>query len=321
VRKGIYSILFVCLLFTSAVQAADICYYGIVEDYSVIADGVEWRHIEYGWICYYYDDGSGGDTGGGGDPGDGQPPQPPSPPSVRIVSVSDENPHQLTLAFEYSGAPTQMFLRKNGELVSSGSPASYGFFGSLDNMIFDSILTVTMCNAGGCADAAADVHRTTVRPRVEGAISAEWADLVPIDPYNLTIVYGSESYTRMLEVEALLADYSLPTTGQRNGRAKHVQSADALLWENGKRVPDWDTTYRLVPSWGWYEISEPASETPGCTVPQNRFPNQSPRCTVVSEFAREWYPGRGVITRVISTGNVGGNPAGAFGALEMDIWP
>ena len=252
-RKSIRWIAFAFLVFSPmAVWATEYCHWGIVEDYSVISDGYEWRHIEYGWICQTYDDG----PPGGGNPGGGGGSQ-PFPPSVNIVSVSDENPHQVTLQFQYTGSPTEMFLRKNGELISSGSPASYGFFGSLDDMIFDSVLTVTMCNAGGCADAAADVRRRTVRQREEGAVSAEWADYVPIDPYNITIVFGSESYTRMLEVEVFLAEYSVATSGARNGRARHVQSADALLWENGKRAPQWETTYRLIPSWSWSESPRP----------------------------------------------------------------
>jgi hypothetical protein len=304
------------LLLLSVSAGADVCEWAIVADYSVIAGGVEWRHVEYGLVCYttVY-------AGGGKPPAGGAtvPIEPPPPPSVRVVSASDENPHDVELRFEYSGAPTSMTLRKNGVIVASGAPSTSGRYGSLDNMVFDSVLSVTMCNAGGCADDFAEVRRSTRRPRAEGAVSAQWAETVP-DPWEIQIVTGYESYTRILEAELFYAEYTVPTAGARNGRVQHVQSTDALLWENGKRVPVWTTYYGVVPAWGYMPVMEQAFETPGCQLAQSRFPNSSSRCTVRGEFGRDGSPGTGWIESVIANSSLG-DPQFAFGALELEVYP
>jgi len=325
VFKRIYhavAVLFVVCLFVPPVQAYEECHYMIVEDYSVIAGGVEWRHIEYGWVCWESGGGGNpGDTGGGGDPGDTTPPQPPTPPTVRVVSASDENPGQVTLNFEIGGGPANMMiLMKNGQVVSQGAPASHGFYGSLDNMVFDSILSVSVCNAGGCAEDYAEVRRRTSRPRAEGAITAQWADLIPMDPYSFVIKVGYENYTRILDGEFYLADYSVGTVGMRNGYAKHVQTADALLWENGKREPEWEAQYQMVPYWGWWHVAEGAYQTPGCYVATNRLPNQSALCTTIGEFGHAWYPGTGVISRANAVGSGFANP-NPEGQTSLDLWP
>lgn len=57
------AVAFVTLLVVPAAQAFYECRYTVVSDYSVIAGGIEWRHVEYGWVCY---ETGGGGTGGGG---------------------------------------------------------------------------------------------------------------------------------------------------------------------------------------------------------------------------------------------------------------
>jgi len=114
-----------------------------------------------------------------------------------------------------------MVLEKNGQVVSSGPPAAFGLYGSLDNMIFDSILTVTMCNTYGCGEDSANVQRNTQRPRAEGAVSAQYADYIFTDIFEsppIGVRIGYESYTRILESEIFYASYSVPTSGARNGR-------------------------------------------------------------------------------------------------------
>lgn len=68
-------------------RAYTVCQYQKIEDYSVIADGVEWRHIKYGWVCTDYD--GGGGTGGGGTDGGGTY---VPPPTMSILSTDDANP-------------------------------------------------------------------------------------------------------------------------------------------------------------------------------------------------------------------------------------
>lgn len=142
-----------------------------------------------------------------------------------------------------------------------------------------------------------------------------------MDPYSCVIRVGYESYSRILDGEIFHADYSVATVGMRNGYAKHVQTADALLWESGKRAPVWDVEYQIVPTWGWWSIAETAYETPGCRVATNRLPNQSARCTVIGEFGHPWYPGSGIIGMVIASGSGFGSPAMAEGQLRLEIWP
>jgi hypothetical protein len=124
-----------------------------------------------------------------------------------------------------------------------------------------------------------------------------------------------------LEAELFYADYNVSTSGARNGRVKHAQTTDALLWEDGKRPPVWITSYQVVPSWAGYQITEEAEESYGCYLPQNRFPNESARCTMPSEFGRDGAPGVGKIQSVIASGSANGMAYAAFGALELTIWP
>lgn len=319
-KRLVYSLLLALVLIASGARAEVVCDYSIIEDYSVIAGGEEWRHITYGWVCY---DNGGGTSGGGTGTDPGGNGNTPLPPSVRIVSASDENPNQVVLRFDYSGAPTSMTLEKNGVIVSSGLPAAFGLYGSLDNMIFDSVLTVTMCNAGGCSEDFANVQRSTQRLRVEGAISAQWQDYIFTDIFDsppIGIAIGYESYTRILEGEFFYANYSVPTSGARNGRVKHVQTTDAVLWENGKRAPEWMTGYHMASSGGppYFDI---ASQGAGCYLPQTRFPNESPMCLVVDEFAADGTPGVASIQSITAHGSAGGQASAAFGALELTVWP
>jgi len=190
-------------------------------------------------------------------------------------------------------------------------------------MIYNSVLSVEMCNSDGCGEAYTDVARSTHRPQVEGAVSAQWQDAIPIDPYNITIEVGYESYTRILQAELFYAFYGVSTSGARNGYVKHVQTTDALLWEAGKRLPEWNVVYHMVPSWAGYEIAEIADSLPGCWLAQNRFPynNVSPRCTVPAEFARAGTAGVGHIHDIIAHGSAYGSPPMAFGALDLTINP
>jgi hypothetical protein len=327
VKYRVYGFSLAVVLFTTAIQAEKVCAWQIVDDVSVIADGTEWRTVYWDWVCTGSNDstvpGAGGGGSGGGGTGGGTNGHTPFPPKVTIVTASDENPNQVALGFDYStgGVPTSMTLEKNGVVVSSGPPSSFGLYGSLDNMVYDSILTVSMCNSDGCNEDAATVRRSTRRPRAEGAISAQWQDYILIDPYNVTIKVDYESYTRILEAELFYADYSVPTIGARNGHVKHVQTTDALLWENDKRPPVWTTSYQLVPSWAGSQITEPASETSGCYLPQSRFPNESPRCTTPNEFGLDGSPGVGSIQSIIASGSAYAVADAAFGALQLSIWP
>ena len=106
----------------------------------------------------------------------------------------------------------------------------------------------------------------------------------------------------------------------RNGYAKHVQTADALLWENGKRAAEWEAQYQMVPYWGWWHIAEGAYQSPGCYVATNVLPNQNAVCTAMGEFGNPWYPGTGVIGRANAAGSGFANP-NPTGSTHPDLWP
>jgi hypothetical protein len=313
-RAGTILVSFLLLAVTAM---ADTCEF-MRQETIVIAGGEEWHHVYYDWVCF--PDGTGGSDGGGTGPGTGPG---GNPPVVKVLSASDENPNQVQLNFDYTtgGVPTSMVLEKNGVVVSSGPPATFGLYGSLDNMISNPVLTVTMCNAYGCGEDLAVVTRSTQRPRAQGAVSAQYADYILTDIFNsppIGVRTGYESYTRILESELFYASYDVPTSGARNGRVKHVQSTDALLWENGKRTPTWTSNYEMVPSWSGTARSETGVD---CYFAQNQFPNQSARCTMMSEFARDGTPGVGWILGITASGSAAADPGAAFGALELFIWP
>src|SRR5947207_355979 len=81
-RRLLIALSFAACLLAYPSQAGASCTFVVVADYSVIADGTEWRHIEYGWIC---SDDTGGGGGGGTGGGGGSPPPPPPAPTVTIV--------------------------------------------------------------------------------------------------------------------------------------------------------------------------------------------------------------------------------------------
>lgn len=294
--------------------------------YSVEAGGYEWKHDYWVLSCEDTTGGGTGDGGGSGGPGvpAPSPTQLPPPPAVKIVSASDQNPDQVTLNFEYSGAPTSMTLTKNGQTLSSGPPAAFGFYGSLDNMVSDTILTVTMCNAGGCAGDAANVYRATTRKRAQGAVQAGWVDVEvgsgPPPSYSRMTV-GSENYLRILEVEFFGAEYSVRTEGLRNGLAKHVQSVDTLLWTDEQRSPIWDVAYQIYPARGGAPYAETALDGAGCRLATGTLSNQSARCTTMGEFGHPWYPGSGKILFLTASGSGWGMPEMAAGDLQLDVFP
>jgi hypothetical protein len=270
-----------------------------------------------------YCDGEGGGGGGGGGvgPGGGGNLGGGNLPYVNITSISDENPHQVTVEIA-SLYGTTMTLYKDNGVVSSGSPSNHGFFGSLDNMVSPTTtLTAEVCNDYGCSSDDAFVYRNSGTRTAEGAIQAWYNITVPDGSGGVTIRHNPVTYSRMLQGEFYYADYSVGTNGARNGRVQHVRSADAILWSDAATTPPvWVTTYRMTPYWSGQQIREEASGGGGCYLPQNQYPYSDVQCTMTGEFAQDGTQGEGYIEAITGVSFIP-ETLPPFGALDLAIDP
>lgn len=308
-------VLLVCL--TAGAASALQCGYVLVTT-QVSVPGHDFEpHEYYELMCW---ESTGGGSTGGGTAGPGGSSTPPPPlPTVRVVSASDQNPHDVALNFQYTGNPSTMTITRNGTVVGEGAPSTIGYYGTLDNMVFDTILTVKVCNPAGCAEDYANVYRTTSRKRAQGVVEAQWADVISVTPPALEI--GWVSYPRIFEVEFFHANYSVETVGMRNGYVKHVQSADALFWGTGEPEPEWDVAYRMTPWHSSTPYAETALHYVGCYVPSALLPHQDPRCTMIGEFGHPWYPASGIVLDLNASDPGLTVLENARGDLQLDILP
>lgn len=140
------------------------------------------------------------------------------------------------------------------------------------------------------------------------------------DPQTgFTFQHRSVTYTRKLRGDFYYADYSVGTTGARNGRVQHIRSADSLLWSDpATPPPDWITTYRMTPYWAGQQIREQASP---CSAPDPAYPYSDSRCATIAEFALDGATdGEGVIESVSGVSSVP-ETLPPFGALDLLLTP
>ncbi|HJQ40900.1 MAG TPA: hypothetical protein VKB93_27495 [Thermoanaerobaculia bacterium] len=152
------------------------CSYQKIEDYSVIVDGYEWRHITYGWVCTSYS----GDSGNNG----GSSPTPSAPPpTLSILSMDDANPSQLKISLTGSSTITSLEVLLNGS--SLGVTPGYLTSGKTVNgpslystpVNRTSTVTVRGCNPDGrCASAAFSIARYRKSNGTSTTLTATYAD-------------------------------------------------------------------------------------------------------------------------------------------------
>ena len=163
-------------------HAYTVCNYQKIEDYSVIADGVEWRHVTYAWVCRSYS----GDTGSGtNNPPGGTTPTPSTPaPVISILSMDDANPSQLKITLEGTVTITATEVLLNGS--SLGVSPGNMYYGKTVNgpslysvpLNRTSTVTVRGCYPDGrCASANFSIYRYRKSSGTSTTLTATYLDM------------------------------------------------------------------------------------------------------------------------------------------------
>lgn len=228
---------------------ADDCAYIMVSVDIIWVGGYPIVVPNYELFCSIDVGGSGGDPGGGGttggNDGGGVPQEPP--PSLELTSVSDQDPKNYLVGLNLANTDV-LTVFVNGFLVNTfyDSPG-FVLMGSLDNV------------PSGTNEIAFRAENSV------GTITRSFTALrAPQDYYSgRTVNIGyqyllgeplssySDTYQRILTVNALYTSYSLSTAGRRNGRVEHEYVTDEMdlittTWYQAPSSLTWSSTYSMT---------------------------------------------------------------------------
>ncbi len=296
------------LLVPITADAAFVCYVEIVD---VWVPGVGWVPVVVGIYCGEYIEVTADPpyipyygNGEGGTPIDplNPPPAPFEYPTVRIVSISDQNPHTPLLTVAYNSVVTRLRVDVGGHSSTITAPDSVFFLPSLNSYSGGATVVVTAYDAYGLeASATGSILRSPSVSTNQNDFLLQYYDISA----NL-LVDRLVHYNRGVATKFVLTDYDMPVVGERNGRVFHEQTEDGLFWSNqdlayGLNPTPYPTSYvsRYVMHPAYMQGSPveyfgDSCEPSGLTrqmYPQYQFPSDAGRCDYPAEFAKDGWAG------------------------------
>ena len=229
---AILVVMALAMLAAISAQADVICRYAKIEDYSVIADGVEWRHVTYGWAC---DTTSGGSSGTTPTPS----PVPPKPaPSISILSLSDLNPRQLMIGVTGNSSVTSTEVLLNGRSISllpgyidTGASVTGPNLSTMP--VGPSKVTVRACAADGrCTSTYFDIQRTMQGSGTSNGFTATW-----LESENGTPVVRLAAYNYSLGEEPTTTAYYGVEVMPKQTRIQFGKTRNTVSYYNNQRLP------------------------------------------------------------------------------------
>jgi len=212
---------------------------------TVEPDGTEtcwWHYIEY-WDC---SGGDGGTTGGGNSPPpDGGTTSPGPQPQISIVSISDENPGNPMLQVSTSNVDYYDLYINGGFQNSYSGSTTNVILPSLDprsgQFSRNSTLDLMAYNNNGQANASMSVDRPSSQPSTQQGMYVRYYDTSE----QGGVIRHELNMTRSLTTLVIYTNYSVPTSGARNGRVFHWSVEDVIGWDGFYPTPSWGSFYYM----------------------------------------------------------------------------
>jgi len=202
------------------------------------------------WVTYYeYWDciGGGGDTTGGGTSpptGGGTRPPPGPQPQISIVSISDENPGNPMLQVSTSNVDFYDLYINGGFQNSISGSTTNVILPSLDprsgQLSRNSTLELMAYNNNGQANASMSVDRPSSQPSTQQGMYVRY-----YDSSQGGLITREVNMTRSLTTLVIYTNYSVQTSGARNGRVFHWSVEDVIGWDGFHPTPSWGSFYYM----------------------------------------------------------------------------
>ena len=166
-------------------------------------------------------------------------------------------------------------------------------------------VTAQACNAAaGCVSDAMYISRTTSAAQANGQVVGAYYDWVANPNTGVELKRGLEVWQRIVNLDVVYTEYTVPTIGERNGRVFHRGVEDEIYWTSDTaRWPVWEAQYRMTPS--WLPAPTPFVESTGNGCYAYIYASHSDtQCSQVSQFAiASSTQGTSAITLLQATGS------------------
>jgi hypothetical protein len=219
-----------------------------------------------------------------------------------------------------------MRIYRNGSMINTITPSTTVHLGSLNSCCGIANPTdyrIDVCNTSGCGSDVVGVVRTRSDAYTRGQVYAVYWDLVPDGKGGLEIKRGDVVWQRVLALDVVYTGYTVGTREARNGRVMHRSVSDELFWSDAtSRMPLWDATYFMTPSYLPQPQAYPESSGIGGCAGYLPVPYSDTKCANVSEFAIADLPsGVAVIGSIKGTGSAFVPFSPAIGDLTLTVIP
>ena len=250
------------------------------------------------------------------------------------MSISDENPHVPVVAVRYSSTAIRITLDVGGQPTKTIYPPANTFLlQSLDNMTASSTELILRAYdaAGQSSEEFAHVQRSTQTLRNSNDFLLQYYYRPPGGELSDRIVH----YFRGVAADITYAGYDIPTAGDRNGRVQHIETEDALFWNNGSVPPGTDPTpyptvfyesYTMTPSY----LPQPTAYNGTQCDPTGRtrqmfnaiyYPDSVGRCDQPAEYSVSYAPNGTFRIDSLDGGNTPGSASNIIGGASLTVTP